>query len=233
MTPPPHPGRDLRDSEQPDRERPLRRDAERNRQRIIEAAREVFAAHGVSAGLNDIARHAGVGVGTVYRRFPDKEELVRVALEEHLTSLVALVDEGLAAADPWEGFSHVVRRAVEMNVADRGLRDVAFSSAPGRRQVDALREGIVPGMGELLRRAQRDGSARPDVTVTDLIMLMLMITEFAQRSAPVRPEAFRRYLELVIGSLRALPEGRADDLPVTVGAEDARAIAEHWSHRPR
>ncbi|MFB7274687.1 TetR/AcrR family transcriptional regulator [Streptomyces sp. NPDC056244] len=218
---------------QPGDERPLRRDAERNRQRIIDAAREVFAAQGVSAGLNDIAHHAGVGVGTVYRRFPDKEVLVKVALQEHLASLVALIDEGLAAADPWDGFTHVVRRAVEMNVADRGLRDVAFSSGGGRRQVDAVRDGIVPGMGQLLRRAQQNGSARPDITVTDLIMLMLMLTEFAQRSAPVKPEAYRRYLDLAIGSLHTRPDGVATDLAVTVSTDEARAIAEGWSRRGR
>jgi AcrR family transcriptional regulator len=217
----------------PGREQPLRRDAERNRQRIIDAAREVFAARGASVGLNDIAHHAGVGVGTVYRHFPDKEVLVEIALQQHLAGLAALVDEGLAADAPWEAFAHVLRRAVEMNVADRGLRDVAFSSGRGREQVDALREGIGPGMGELLRRAQQDGSARPDITVTDLVLLMLMLTEFAQRSTAVSPDAYRRYLDLVIGSLRAQPDGPRCELPVAVGIADGRTIACHWNDRVR
>ena len=88
-----------------------RRDAERNRRRIIEAAREVFALRGLDAGFNEIARHAGLGVGTVYRRFPDKETLVEAVLEDDVTARVDLIEECFHAAHAWDGVGgllHVV-----------------------------------------------------------------------------------------------------------------------------
>src|SRR3954451_17660303 len=82
-------------------EQPLRKDAERNRQRVLEAARELFAARGLGVTLNDVAHHAGVGVGTVYRRFPDKEMLIDTLLQEHLDEWQRIYDEGLDDPDPW------------------------------------------------------------------------------------------------------------------------------------
>ena len=209
-------------------ERPLRRDAERNRQRIIDAAREVFATQGIGAGLNEIAHHAGLAVGTVYRRFPDKDALVQTALRDEFEALVALADEGLAEATGWDGLTTVFRRAVAMNVASRGLRDLAFSSDHGRRHVEALRPGMESRVKALLDRARAEGSLRPDVTVVDFFMMMLMVTEFAYRTAAVQPDAYRRYLELLITSLRGTPSRHAGDLGTPVTAADARAIALQW-----
>lgn len=204
-----------------------RRDAARNRDRIIDAAREVFATQGVGAGLNEIAHHAGVGIGTIYRHFPDKEVLIDAALGDRFTELTALVDHGLAAGTAWEGLTHVMRRAVAMNVADRGLRDVAFSSGHGQQRVDALRDGLAPRMEQLLQRAQREGAVRPDLTVADLIMIMLMLTEFAHRSSPVRPDAYGRYLELIISSLP--PQSAVNDLGVVLSDAEVQEIARGWS----
>ena len=82
-------------------QRPLRKDAERNRQRIIDAAREVFAERGLGVSLDDIARHAGVGVGTVYRRFPDKEQLIDALFDERLDAIAARAESATEIADPW------------------------------------------------------------------------------------------------------------------------------------
>jgi len=209
-------------------ERPLRRDAERNRQRIIAAAGEVFATQGIGAGLNEIAHHAGLAIGTVYRRFPDKDALVQAALHEEFEALVALADEGLAEATAWDGLTSVFRRVVDMNVASRGLRDLAFSSEHGRRQVEALRPGMESRIETLLDRARAEGSLRPDVTVVDFFMMMLMVTEFAYRTAAVQPNAYRRYLELLITSLRGTPGCRVENLGTPVTAADASAIARQW-----
>ncbi|MFC8229432.1 TetR/AcrR family transcriptional regulator [Streptomyces sp. NPDC057287] len=208
-----------------------RRDAARNRGRIIDAAREVFATQGVGAGLNEIARHAGVGIGTIYRHFPDKEVLVDAALGDRFTELAELADQGLAAATAWEGLTHVMRQAVDMNVADRGLRDVAFSSGRGRQRADALRDGLAPRMEQLLQRARLEGVVRSDLTVADLVMIMLMLTEFAHRSAPVRPDAYSRYLELIISSLR--PQSAVGDLGVVLSDAEAREIARQWARPTR
>ena len=87
-------------------DRPLRRDAERNRQRILEAAREAFAHDGLSVTLDEIGRRAGVGVGTVYRRFPDKDQLIEALFEDRMNEFVALADECLGFEDAWDGLVH-------------------------------------------------------------------------------------------------------------------------------
>ncbi len=209
-------------------ERPLRRDAQRNRRRIIDAAREVFAAEGVAAGLNDVAHHAGVGIGTVYRHFPDKDVLVHAALREEMENLVAVIDEGLTADSAWDGLTHVFRRAVAMSVACRGLRDVAFSLGYGPQHDDVYRHVLAPRIEELLARARAQGVVRPDITVADLIMLMLMLTEFAQRSSPVQPDAYRRYVELVITALHPSSHGN-EELSVTLSQADAQQISARWA----
>jgi AcrR family transcriptional regulator len=107
--------------------RPLRRDAQRNRERILEAARDVFAARGFAATLDDVAHHAGVGVGTVYRRFPTKEALVEAIFTDRLEDLVTLVEEALAAPSAWDGLTDFLRRSARMHATDRGLRDAALS----------------------------------------------------------------------------------------------------------
>jgi AcrR family transcriptional regulator len=102
-------------------ERPLRRDAERNRERILQAAAELFTERGLDVTLNDIAHHAGVGVGTVYRRFPDKETLIDALFEVRLAQIVALAEAQSRVEDPWEALSGFLERALEMQSADRAL----------------------------------------------------------------------------------------------------------------
>src|ERR671933_90846 len=103
---------------------PLRRDAERNRQRILDAARELFAERGLAVTLNDVADHAGVGVGTVYRRFPDKAELVEALFEQRLEGIVGLLEEALENPDPWLGLEGFLERVLELQANDRGLKDI-------------------------------------------------------------------------------------------------------------
>src|SRR3954454_15016045 len=103
-----------------DIDRPLRRDAELNRQRVIEAAREVYAERGLAATLDDVAHRAGVGIGTVYRRFPTKEALVEVALEDRLEELGGLAETALLAPTAWEGLITFLCRITDMHAADRG-----------------------------------------------------------------------------------------------------------------
>src|SRR5215475_3278723 len=108
-------------------ERPLRRDAERNRQRILDAARVVFAERGLRGSHDDIAREAGVGVGTVYRRFPDKEQLIDALFEDRMAEMARVTDEALAMSDRWDGFVHFMIRCQELQSADRGLKELMLS----------------------------------------------------------------------------------------------------------
>src|SRR3954451_17247530 len=102
-------------------EKPLRADAERNRRRILDAAEELFSVKGLSVGLDEIARHAGVGVATAYRRFPDKEQLVDALFEEHVEALAGVAAAALEHDDPWQGVVRFMEGAVELQVANRGL----------------------------------------------------------------------------------------------------------------
>ena len=195
-------------------ERPLRRDAERNRQRILDAARELFTERGLSVTLNDIAHHAGCGVGTVYRRFPDKELLIDALFEERIDQLVAIAQECLGQQDAWVALSEFVERALTAFAHDRGLKELLLSSAQdcGRARVAAARERLMPLVGELVGRAHAAGVLRDDVVQQDLPMLQVMLSAVIEGSADVQPELWRRYLALALRGMRAEPS-RPEPLP--------------------
>ncbi len=116
-------------------ERPLRRDAERNRQRILAAAREAFAEDGLSVTLDEIARRAGVGVGTIYRRFPDKEQLIDALFEDRMKEFAAEAEQAMLAQDPWTGLVSFMERATEQHACDRGFKEVVLSGSHGLERV--------------------------------------------------------------------------------------------------
>jgi AcrR family transcriptional regulator len=188
-------------------DRPLRRDAERNRLRILEAAREAFAEEGLGITLDEIARRAGVGVGTVYRRFPDKQQLIEALFEERVDEVAGLAEEALAGDDPWEAFVTFLRRATSLHAADRGLKEVVLGGAVGQRRIARARARMVPLVTELVRRAQEQGALRQDLAVTDVPLIQFMIASMAERTRDVKPEAWRRYLEIVIDGLHAQRDG--------------------------
>src|SRR3954454_18701814 len=113
----------------------LRADAERNRRRILDAAAELFAEKGLSVGLDEIAHHAGVGVGTAYRRFASKDELSDALFEQELAEIIEIADEAAAHEDPWEGLVFWMTRIIEKQVADRGLKAVMTSTSRGKKRV--------------------------------------------------------------------------------------------------
>jgi AcrR family transcriptional regulator len=206
--------------------RPLRRDAQLNRQRILEAAREVFAVRGLAATLDDVAHQAGVGIGTVYRRFPTKEALVEAALEDRLAEFAGAAEAALSAPTGWEGFVTFLRVVADMHAADRGLRDVALGAGFGLRHHERIGERMEPLVRQLLERARAEGSLRPDVTAEDLSPLLMMISELAHHSHRVRPDLYGRYLQLIIDGLRCSPA--AGDLGRPLSREDVDALAHQW-----
>jgi AcrR family transcriptional regulator len=183
--------------------RPLRRDAERNRRRILDAARAVFAERGLSASLDEIARHAGVGVATVYRRFADKEALIDALFVAAIDDLVATGQEGLADTDPWRGLVHFLERSLEMQAADRGLKELMLDAAHGRGRVAHARERMHPVIEALVARARASGDLRADVEPTDLPLMQLMLGSVVDHTRDVEPEAWRRFLTIVLDGLRA------------------------------
>ncbi|WP_344650351.1 helix-turn-helix domain-containing protein [Cryptosporangium japonicum] len=184
-------------------DRPLRRDAERNRQRVLAAAREVFAARGVDVTLDDIAHHAGVGVGTVYRRFPSRELLVEALFAERLERLVALAAEARADPDPWAALVRFAELSAADMAADRGLRDVVFSRVHGREHVERARARLEPEIDDLVARAHAAGALRPGVAGGDLVMLQFMVAAVLEYSENAAPGLWRRYLAVALDGLRS------------------------------
>jgi len=125
-------------------DRPLRQDAERNRERIVFAARDAFADGGIDVTMDEVARRAGVGIGTVYRRFPDKEALIDAVFEERLRELGEIAREALDEPDAWRGFTTYLERAMALNAANRGLHAVIGSQEHGRDRLAALKARIRP-----------------------------------------------------------------------------------------
>ena len=183
--------------------RSLRRDAERNRQRILDAAREVFAAQGLDAGLNEIARHAGLGVGTVYRRFPDKEVLIETVLEDEVASLTVLIEDFFHSNSAWEGLRGLLHVVADRQVAHRGFSEAILGSDHHRQFSAAFRTRVGPRMVALIRRAEQEGSLRSGVSVGDLMMILLMVGELGAAGEAVSPGMHRRYIDLFLESLKA------------------------------
>jgi len=183
--------------------RALRADAARNRERILVAAGEVFAERGLDATLDDIAHHAGLGVGTVYRRFPGKEELVEALFVQALDRMVALAEEAADMEDPWESLVWFLERATEMQSEDLGLRDVALHGGYGRDKVAAARDRIIPAVSRLVERAQESGRLRSDFVPTDVPIIELMVSSVADYTSSMSPDLWRRYLSIVLDGLAA------------------------------
>ncbi|WAL64863.1 helix-turn-helix domain containing protein [Amycolatopsis cynarae] len=204
--------------------RPLRRDAERNRQRIIAAAREVFRERGFETTLDDVAHHAGLGVGTVYRRFPNKEHLVEAMLAERLDQVAELAGKAKQDADAWTAFQEFLWQAAELLTGDRGLHDVLLSTQFGHDRVAQARDRLIPVIRDLVQRAKETGSLRADFEPEDLPLLFKMIGAVAEYTHAVAPEAWRRYVGLLMDSLRAAP-GPPTPLPVPALDIDALQCA--------
>jgi len=192
--------------------RPLRADAERNRARILAAAAEVFADRGLDVSLDEIAAHAGVGVGTVYRRFPDKDALIDALFEEKIDRAVELADRALEIEDPWEAFTTFMRGMCRMQAGDRGFKDALLVRDRGRERVAAARERIAPRAMKLLKRAQEAGAIRSDLGPFDVPMLNLCVSLIADRTRDVAPDYWERVLTIIIDGISA--QGPASPMPV-------------------
>jgi AcrR family transcriptional regulator len=188
-------------------ERPLRRDAERNRQRILAAAAEVFTERGLDATLDEVARAAGVGIGTVYRRFPDKETLVSELFRERIDALVTVAEEACTAPDPWQGLVAYLEFAAAALAGDLGLRQLMMFATYDRDQVCYARDRMRPVITRLVKRAQDSGDLRRDFMATDVKMIAFMLASVAEYAAPATPEVWRRYLAMLVDGLRPARDG--------------------------
>jgi AcrR family transcriptional regulator len=194
-------------------ERPLRRDAERNRQRILAAAARVFTERGLDATLDEVARAAGVGIGTIYRRFPDKESLVSELFRDRVDAFVTVAEEACAARDPWQGLVAYLEYIAGALATDLGLRQLIMFGTYDRDQVCYARDRMRPVVSRLVERAQASGDLRPDFQATDVKMIAFMLASIAEYAASATPEVWRRYLAMLIDGLRPSRDG-VSALPV-------------------
>ncbi|MBM7415386.1 MULTISPECIES: TetR/AcrR family transcriptional regulator [Nocardiaceae] len=192
--------------------KPLRADAERNKLKIIDCARELLARKGLEITLDDVAARAGVGVGTVYRRFANKQELIDGILEQRLVDVLSRAEVAAEADDPWAAMVDFFEFLCRHMAADRGLGHVVLGCDDGLDRIAAVRSKLEPTIDTLIKRAQKAGKLRPDVQPGDLFTLVRMIVAGAEVADEVDEDNWRRYFALVIDSLAAVPD-RSVPLP--------------------
>ena len=183
----------------------LRSDARDNRDRILEVARATFADEGLDVTMREIARRAGVGVATLYRRFPTKESLVVGAFVEQLAACTAIVERGLADPDPWRGFCTVVETVCAMHALDRGFTAAFISAFPNAIDFARVRDQALRSIAELALRAKQAGGLRPDFVLDDLIMVIMANGGIRADSPAAAVAASRRFAALLVQSFAAQP----------------------------
>jgi len=195
--------------------RALRKDAAENRERLLAAARELFAEHGLGVTLNDIAHHAGVGVGTAYRRFPNKEAVIDALFEERMEDVETVAREALNEPDAWHALAGYLKRSLQMQFGDRGLNQILSDPTLGDTRINDVRVRIAPLVVELVERAKEQGAVRPDFEPTDVIFIQAAVSTIMEGTRDVAPNLYERYLALFLDGIRT---GRPDFTPLPIPA---------------
>ena len=181
----------------------LRSDAEENRHRILESARQLFSESGLDVTMRQIARRAEVGPATLYRRFPSKQDLVLEAFKSELAACRAIVREGVANTDPWQGFCSVVERITVLNVRNQGFTDAFLSVHASAADFASHRVDMLSEVATIIRRAQAVGALRQDFVVDDFVLILLAGRGLGRAPLEVRTVAAHRFAALAIDGLRA------------------------------
>ena len=202
--------------------RVMRSDARRNRDALLCAARAVFAEHGLDAPLEQVARQAGVSIGTLYRHFPTRVDLVQEMFAAKLQAWLDVAEEAVANQDAWAGFCLYVETVCELQAGDRGFNDIASMRLPSSERIDAVQRRIAQLGVEIVARAQAQGRLRPDVAFEDLAFVIWSHSRITQATHGVAPCAWRRYVHLMLDAFRA---DRAHPLPEPPLTHDQLALA--------
>ncbi len=180
----------------------LRKDAAENRTKLLAAARRVFAAQGTDAPLESVAAEAGVGIATLYRRFPAREDLLALVVEDELEHYVDAIERALTFEDPSEGFTSFLEGMCELQASQPGLCHAPYLHLPNAARVEALREQLQTLTERLIANAKATGSLRPDVTLSDVMLLASANAGIIANAPSDEPGALRRHLELMLRALR-------------------------------
>lgn len=182
--------------------RALRADARRNRGAVIAAAKKLFADQGLEAQMPDVAKTANVGVGTVYRHFPTKDDLIAAIANQHFDRLADKARDQLEVPDPWEGIAGFIRFVAEVQAADRGLCEVMGARAD--LMDSAVRtSGLIELCDELVKRAQRAGQLRRDLDWQDIPMIACGLGRVTHNGPPASVGRWPRLVEILLDGLRA------------------------------
>ena len=184
-------------------ERPLRVDARRNREKIIRAAYEVLGTAGVDAQMTDIAKAAGLGVGTVYRNFPSKEALVNALVLERLKQGTRHAQRVSQSEDAWESLEAVMRGVIDHEIENRVLSHFLAGRIAGSPELRAQRDELYTLLGIVVKRAQADGQLRPDVGISDIRMALMSMSRVASNDSPVTRRLVLRLMQILLDGLRA------------------------------
>ena len=196
-------------------QRGRRSHARRNHERLVAAAREVFAEQGVDASLEAIARRAGVGIGTLYRHFPTRDALVEAIFERRIGTLVAVADAAAAGSDGWTAFVEFVERTLELQAGDRVLKDILMRYPLQTGRLASARQELRRHVERMLARAQAEGGLRADFTFADLALLLWSFAPVVDATAGVAPHAWRRHLHVLLDGLRAQAATAHDEPPLS------------------
>lgn len=189
----------------------LRCDAERNRSRILLAAHEVFAEQGLDAPMAEVARRAGVGIATLFRRFSSKDDLITATFADTMSDYASAIDAAVADPDPWQGFCRYVQRVCAMQARDRGFTDVLTRTFPKDKSFEADRGRAFRAFAGLIQRAKAVGKLRADFVPEDLVMMLMANAGVISATSNAAPETSAR---LVAYLLQACSAGAAQPLPV-------------------
>jgi AcrR family transcriptional regulator len=200
----------------------LRADAERNRERILAAARDVFAEQGIDAPLTDVARRAGVGIATLYRRFPAREELIDAAFAQKMSEYADAVDTALAYPEAWDGFCWYLEKVCDMQSEDHGFTSVLTMVFPGAKGVEAQRLRAFRGFAVLVARAKKSGRLRADFSDRDMPMVLMAHAGIVTATGNAVPELGRRFTAYM---LQAFSSVRDPDIVLPRAPRSAEMLA--------
>lgn len=180
----------------------LRADAERNRRQLVDTARVVFAERGLDAPFDEIARRAGVGNATLYRRFPTRCELVAAVFVDTMRQVVEAGDRALTEQDPWTAFTQHLTFLCELQAGNRALADLLTATVTGVAELEQLRRQAFDSLRLLIDNAHASGDLRPDFGHDDVALILMASAGLIERTAAA-PTAWLRHLGYVLDGLRA------------------------------
>jgi AcrR family transcriptional regulator len=208
-----------------------RKDVVRNRQRILDAAKELFAERGLGVTLHEIARHAGVGVGTIYRHYPHKTVLIDLLFEEQLEGMADLARQALEDPDPWHAVVWFHEQSLELQSRDKGLKELLLGMPDAPELAVRFREKLHPLADQIIERARAAGVVRHDCETQDFGVMVLMVGAVIDAASELSPELWRRYLTIALQGLR--PASPPEPLPVPAVSPEQmeQLLVGAWKHR--